>query len=509
MTADIMKTWPRRPIIYEINAWAWLNELSRRYGRSIKLGSVPAKEWDQLAEWGFDGVWLMGVWERSPAGRKISLSTPAIVEECQRTLPDFTPEDVSGSPYCIHRYVVDERLGGEVGLAAARKALAERKLLLLLDFVPNHVAPDHPWVTEHSDYFVQGTKDDLARDPASFLLATDAAVLARGRDPYFPAWPDTVQVNAFSPGLRQAAIYTLKDIASQCDGVRCDMAMLLLNSVFSRTWKDRAGAVPKSEYWREVIDEVRRQSPAFLFIAEAYWDLEWELQQQGFDFCYDKRLYDRLVHEDAGSVHGHLTAYMGYQDHLIRFLENHDEPRSAATFSDAKGRAAAMVIMTTPGAKLLHEGQFDGARIKLSVHLGRRPQEPVNAGLREFYRSLLRLVTGQQLLNGEWQLCECRGWPDNRSNLNLLAWSWTNSDLRCSVVINYSDFPSQGMVQLPWRDLAWQTWNLSDDINRQSYEARDGDNLSASGLYVSLPPWGYHFFRLEPAEAAGIGRKAA
>jgi hypothetical protein len=107
MTAELMKTWPRRPIIYEINTWVWLNELSRRYGRPIKLGSVTTKEWDQLAELGFDGVWLMGASERSPAGREISLSTPAVQEGCRRTLPDFTPEDVSGSPYCIRRYVVD------------------------------------------------------------------------------------------------------------------------------------------------------------------------------------------------------------------------------------------------------------------------------------------------------------------------------------------------------------------------------------------------------------------
>jgi hypothetical protein len=258
-----------------------------------------------------------------------------------------------------------------------------------------------------------------------------------------------------------------------------------------------------------VIRGVRQQSPEFLFIAEAYWDLEWELQQQGFDFCYDKRLYDRLVHEGALSVRGHLTANLDYQDHLIRFLENHDEPRCATTFPDAKARAAAMVIMTTPGAKLLHEGQFDGARVKLSVHLGRRPQEPADAGLHEFYARLLHLVTEQPLLQGEWQLCECQGWPDNQSNLNLLAWCWTNGDRRRIIVINYSDFPSQGMVQLAWRDLAWRAWNLSDDINRQAFEARDGDALSTSGLYVSLPAWGYHFLRFESAEASKRGRKAA
>jgi len=509
MTAEAKKTWPRRPIIYEINTWVWLNELSQRYDCPIELGNVPAEEWDRLARQGFDGIWLMGVWERSPAGRAISLSTPAIVEECRRTLPDFSPEDVSGSPYCIHGYAVDAHLGGKAGLAAARQALAARKLRLLLDFVPNHVAPDHPWVTEHSDYFVQGSQEDLAKDPASFLRAADGAVLARGRDPYFPAWPDTVQLNAFSQGLRKAVVSTLQEIAAQCDGVRCDMAMLLLNSVFSRTWKERAGAVPGSEYWRDVIGEVRRQFPAFLFIAEAYWDLEWELQQQGFNFCYDKRLYDRLAHEGAGSVRGHLTADMRYQDRLIRFLENHDEPRCATTFPEAKGRAAAMVIMTTPGAKLLHEEQFDGARVKLSVHLDRRPPEPVNLETRVFYRDLLRLVREQQLLAGEWQLCDCQGWPDNRSNLNLLAWCWQKGESHSIIVINYSDWASQGMVRLPWRDLSPGVWKLSDDINRQIYDGRDGNALSTSGLYVSLPPWGYHFMRLEPADAMVEDRRAA
>ena len=507
MALGKMKPWPRRPIIYEINTWVWLNELSRRYGRTIMLGNIPAREWDLLADYGFDGVWLMGVWERSPAGREISLRTPALQEEFRRTLPDFTPEDVSGSPYCIHRYVVDERLGGKTGLAAARKALAGRRLRLLLDFVPNHVAPDHPWVADHPEYFVQGSREDLERDPASFL-ARGSAALAHGRDPYFPAWPDTVQLNAFSPGLRMAVADTLAQIAEQCDAVRCDMAMLVLNAVFNRTWKGRPGPVPQTEYWREVIGKVRQQFPGFLFIAEAYWDLEWELQQQGFDFCYDKRLYDRLVHEDARSVRGHLTAGLEYQDRLIRFLENHDEPRSAATFAQPQERAAALVLLTTPGAKLLHEGQFEGAHTKLSVHLGRRPVEPADSNLRTFYGDLLALLTEQHLLEGDWQMCECRGWEDNRSNENLLAWCWTRGESRHTIVINYSAFPSQGMVQLPWQDLKDENWDLLDDIHRHTYEGRDGNALSASGLYASLPPWGYHFMRLKASTARKRGKVA-
>ena len=196
-----MKTWPMHPIIYEINTWVWLRELGQKYQRPVNLASVPPEEWDQIASLGFDAVWFMGVWERSPAGIEISMRNHGLVEDFRRALPDFAVADNVGSPYCVRRYVVDKHLGGPRGLAAARKKLAARGLRLILDFVPNHVAPDHPWVSDHPDYFVQGSADDARNDPASFV-EMGGTVFARGRDPYFPAWPDVLQLNAFQPGLR-------------------------------------------------------------------------------------------------------------------------------------------------------------------------------------------------------------------------------------------------------------------------------------------------------------------
>ena len=258
----------------------------------MDLSTVPDEEWDAIAEAGFDAVWLMGVWERSPAGVAVALANHDLVRAFASALPDWVPGDVVGSPYCIRNYDVDGRLGGRAGLAVARAALADRGLALVLDFVPNHVAPDHPWTSTHPEYFVAGTASDLETDPDSFT-DVGGTVLANGRDPHLPAWPDVVQLNTSSSALRGAALDVLRDIADQCDGVRCDMAMLVMNEVFSRTWGDRVGARPAEEYWPVLIDAVRRTRPGFVFIAEAYWDLEWALQQQGFDFCYDKRLYDR------------------------------------------------------------------------------------------------------------------------------------------------------------------------------------------------------------------------
>src|SRR5215467_2776788 len=299
-TPDTVSVWPQYPSLYEINTWVWLSELSRKFGKTVRLSSVPANEWDVIADYGFDAVWFMGVWERSPKGIAIANQNKNLLDDFRRALADFRPEDNVGSPYCVRRYVVDQHLGGPEGLAIARGELAKRGMNLVLDFVPNHVAPDHPWVVEHPEFFIHGNADDARKDPSSYVDVR-GTVYANGRDPYFPAWQDVLQLNAFAPGLRQAVIQTISSIAQQCDGIRCDMAMLMLNPIFERTWGGRAGPRPSVEYWVEVIPAIKRRYPGFLFIAEAYWDMEWQLQQEGFDFCYDKTLYDRMEHGSAES----------------------------------------------------------------------------------------------------------------------------------------------------------------------------------------------------------------
>lgn len=490
-----MKTWPRNPVIYEINTWVWLAELSQKHQGPVKLATVPEQEWDAIASYGFDAVWFMGVWERSPAGIEIAMRNEGLLEDFHRALPDFSAEDNVGSPYCVRRYVVDEHLGGPAGLAAARKMLAKRGIRLILDFVPNHVAPDHPWASKHPEYFIQGDDEDLRKDPASFL-AVGGKVLACGRDPYFPAWPDVLQLNAFNSGLRSAIAETVQQIAEQCDGVRCDMAMLMMSDVFERTWGSRAGVRPPEDYWPSLIPVVRFRHPEFRFLAEAYWDLEWALQQQGFDYCYDKKLYDRMEHGDAESVRLHLLAEIAYQQGFVRFLENHDEPRAAATFAAEKARAAAVAVLTLAGAKLLHEGQFEGWRVRLPVFLSRRPKESPDSDLQPFYKRLLTETAREVFRNGRWRLCDRSGWPDNASHLNIVTWCWEMGDERYLVAVNFSGTPSQAVIRMPWEDLRGRAWRLSELLSAESY-GRGGDEMAKSGLFVSLAPWQWHFFRID------------
>ncbi|MGV9714277.1 alpha-amylase family glycosyl hydrolase [Gordonia sp. NPDC003424] len=462
----------------------------------MDLSSVPAQHWDAIAGLGVDAVWLMGVWQRSPAGIAIALANDGLMADFRAALPDFVVDDVVGSPYCIRDYTVDPALGGPAGLAAARAELADRGIGLILDFVPNHVAPDHPWTGTHPEMFVHGTPEELASDPTSFV-DVDGTVLANGKDPYFPAWPDVVQLDAFSPALRSAVVDTLLDIADQCDGVRCDMAMLMMTDTFSRTWGARVGDRPETEYWPTVIGAVRETHPEFRFIAEAYWDLEWSLQQQGFDFCYDKRLYDRLVEGSADAVYGHLTADLDYQNRLIRFVENHDEPRAAAVFDPARERAALVATLTQTGGRLVHDGQLEGRRTRLPVFLGRYPAEPADTELAEFHRTLLEILQDNTFRNGTWALCEREGWPGNDTYHDLVAWCW-DGDRRWLIAVNLSDVPADAHIRVPWTDLGGHTWTLVDPVNDVTFE-RTGDDL-VNGLYIALPPWHFHLFRIDPAE---------
>lgn len=486
--------WRKNPVIYEINTWTWLEALSRKYNRFISLASVPDSVLDALAAWRIEAVWLMGVWERSIAGQRIAQEHPDLQAEYRRALPDFTPDDVVGSPYSIRAYTVDASLGGREELALLRQRLAARGIRLILDFVPNHVATDHNWLECNPEYVVQGSLADLNAQAGFYFLGPKGRVFANGRDPYFPAWTDTAQLHAFSPAYRAKAAETLLDIAAQCDGVRCDMAMLVTNSVFGKTWGERVGEVPATEFWDEVIPAVKTYYPEFKFMAEVYWDMEWELQQQGFDYTYDKRLYDRLGHGDAHAIVGHLFADLRFQEGMIRFIENHDEQRVAAAFGPGRDLAAAVLIATLPGAALLHEGQMVGHQIKLPVQLRRRPVETDNEPVAHFYRMLLSEVTHSLYHDGDWRLRECTpAWDRNDTHRNLVAYTWRQGDERRLIVVNYSPTPSQSRITLPDFDLLGRSWRLYDVMHLYEYE-RAGEEIADDGLYVDLPPWQTHIF---------------
>ena len=493
---------PRYPSLLQINTRVRLSELSRALGRAATLEDFSDAELDRLAAQGFDWIWLLSVWQTGSAGMRVSRSQPEWRREFERTLPDLREDDIAGSGFAIRAYSVHAALGGDEALARLRERLRARGLKLMLDFVPNHVALDHPWVDAHPEFFVPGTAAELAAAPQNWTRLrskSGSLILAHGRDPYFDGWPDTLQLNYGRAQLQQAMIGELQRIAGQCDGLRCDMAMLLLPEVFERTW-----GMPMQPFWPKALAAVRHRQPDFCFMAEVYWDLEWTLQQQGFSWTYDKRLYDRLCAQQARPVREHLLAGLDYQDRMARFLENHDEPRAAAAFAPEVHAAAAVLSYGTPGLRFFQQGQFEGRRVRVSPHLVRAPDEPVDARIAQFYAALCAALRHAALRDGAWSLLECASaWPDNASDGQFIAWRWQGpGDAWLCAAVNYAPQPGQCFVRLPWPELAGRNHRLRDLLGAAVYD-RPGDDLVARGLYLDLPAWGHHLFEVTvQAEAA-------
>ena len=273
------------------------------------------------------------------------------------------------------------------------------------------------------------------------------------------------------------------------------MAMLVLPDVFERTW-----GIPAQLFWPKATQRVRERAPGFCFMAEVYWDLEWTLQQQGFDYTYDKRLYDRLREGHVRPVREHFLAGLDYQTKMARFLENHDEPRAAAAFSPGIHEAAAVITFLSPGLRFFHQGQFAGRTKRISPHLGRGPCEPEDPKLQEFYDRLLAVLRQPAVRDGQWQLLECTpAWEGNWTWDCFVAFSWEGPDgERLLAATNYASNQSQCRVQLPLADLAGAHWRLKDQMSSAIYD-RDGNDLQSHGLFLDMSPWQTAAFSVKKA----------
>jgi Alpha amylase, catalytic domain len=479
------------PHLYEINTWAWLEELSARAGRVVKLADVPNAEWDTLAERGFDIVWLMGMWQRSAIARERALE-PVNTGEYAAALPGWKPEDVVGSPYAVAQYTPDPRIGTWDDLDFVREKLRARGIALFLDFVGNHTALDHPWVREHPEFYVQGTQQDFEKDPGGFFRSetpSGVAFIACGRDPYFPPWTDTAQLNHFNLGLRAALINRLGIIASHCDGIRCDMAMLQLNDVFERVWTGllRGSKAPPTEFWEEAHDRV----PALVLLAEAYWGTDHQLLKLGFEFVYDKELYDAVRDARIGDARVELAAPMEHQNHLARFLENHDEQRCAVTFA---GRipAAGTLMSTLPGMRFYQQGELEGRKIRLPVALRIAAPETPDPAIVQFFEKILSATNEDVFHRGDWAFLPVVPEGDSTAG-NLIVYEWRSDAAWKIIVVNSSGSAAQGRVHLGDRVSRDKQYVFRDELNDVSYP-RHGEELSDVGLFVRRDAYSAHLF---------------
>ncbi len=469
-------------------------------GQKITLANVPASEFAAWQRLGFTHIWLMGVWTTGARGRELALTEPNLLKAYDEALPGWRKADVAGSPYSIAAYEVPAALGSEAGLKKFRDALRACGMKLMLDFVPNHLGCDHPWTAQRPELFVQSPTEA----EGTFAVETAVGVrwLAHGKDPHFAPWTDTVQLDYRRPETRLAMRELLLSIAARCDGVRCDMAMLLLNDVFAKTWAHFPAGVdaPETVFWAEAIPAVKARQPDFLFLAEVYWGLESRMQALGFDYTYDKQLYDDLIWGNATWAQRRLLEsppeFVAASAH---FLENHDERRAAEALALEQHRAAALIILGLPGLRLLHDGQLTGSRVKLPVQLARRPAEAplpeIEALYERRFAALLMAGVGQ----GQATIIAPRpAWPENPSGLNFVLVLWQSKpDEFALVAVNYAPHRSQCYAPLAVPNLADRNWSMRDLLSDEQHE-RFGNDLQSQGLYLDLAPYGAQVFRFQP-----------
>lgn len=483
------------PLLYEINTRCLLTDLSRRLGRAATLRDIPD---DELKRWrllGFSHIWLMGVWPNGPRVRAHGLQQPTLNRRYRGLLPDWTEADVGGSPYGISAYAPDPLVGGVSALIEFRARLHTLGLRLILDFIPNHIGLDHPWIQHRPDLLIHSTK----KQPGFFPVIHNGKKLwiAHGKDPYFDPWTDTAQLDHRNPTTRHQLIKELFQVASLCDGVRCDMAMLVLNDIFAETWKhvNNSQLTLPTEFWSDAISHVRSQKPDFLFLAEAYWGRETQLQQLGFNYTYDKPFLDHLTQQHTDKLQAHLHLENADQTRATRFLENHDESRIAAHLEDKPQKAAALLWLALPGMKLLYEGQMEGQRAHLPVQLWRRPIEPVNTPLRSFYEQLFALRQASVVKDGTGRIAESLpAWNGNPSHQNLFVITWQSRPETFElIVVNYAPHRSQCRVRLDKEMAAATNWILQDRLGTEIHH-RTREEIMRDGLYLDLNVWSTQWF---------------
>ena len=473
------------PFLYEINTRPWLYELSLKYGKSItKLREIPLEEFDYLANNGVNMIWMMGVWKLGRYGLEFDRKG-----NYSQYLPDWTIEDVIGSPYAVYEYTCNPDIGDDKDLYWLKSQINSRGMKLMLDFVPNHSAVDAP-TTSHSKYYVRAPsgKQDAKR------YTSDG--LAYGKDPYFDPWQDVIQWNYWEDETRQLMKDNLMKVASLADGIRCDMAHLVLNDVFGKTWAEELNAWsyvrPQNEFWEYAFKEVKAKYPNTIFLAEVYEDWEIDLLYKlGFTYTYDKQLLDKLEGSpfDVNDyIHYKTEDYWGHSAH---FVENHDENRAVYNMKTVeKAKAAGTIAATLGGMIFMNHGQWSGYRNKLDVHLRRGADEAEDTGTKKYYERLMKIVQDPAFTGSNYYFVY--NMSGEKSN-DFIAYLREDGNSHYLIVVNYSD--GTGCANVPIYNIEGNGDHPVHEVIDDVEYIRNVDSIRNQGLIVCLYGWQSQIFK--------------
>ena len=503
--------------LHLINTRLWINELSQKYNRQISIGSVPENEWKALFD-KYNAFWFMGIYQPSEASRQHCKKWPQSVSYAKK---DIEPDkDIVASPFAIPDYRPNPNIAKDwEEWDKVVDYLHSNNKKVFLDFVPNHVALDHPWAKNHPEYFIQGSNGQKQASPDFYYTVYDnhgqPHHIAHGKDPNYPEWADTLQLNYANPDLQQAMKEVLignsqkSGLINHCDGVRCDMAMLLNPDTFIRTWGDRyfgghltdkeINYLKNNEFWPRVIPEVKNKAKElgkddFTFVAEAYWDLE--KLGENFDILYGKSFYDDLLHLSHGDPKVSPDDVKRHIDFLIKgrkngqrhyklalFTENHDEDRSVSRFGKEASMAAAVITALIPdNVFLINQGQDEGRKIRPPMQLDQPLKDPVDSSVKEFYERLLKFKNSRLSQDGEWSVLQ----PNCLEDPYVISQkvSLLNRNMRAYICTNFSDH----MVYAHLPEIGKQhTIKVSSLTSGE--RIRNIDQERTGGLFIKLEPW--------------------
>ena len=496
-------------LVYQIDIREFFFRHQSKNPTIKNLLDLPSEFFDELKSLGVDFLWLLGIFEPSQISREISISMKELHKKYSSSLLDWTEDDVIGSPYAITSYKISKQFGGEeIYIKFRDKIRKDFKLKVILDFVPNHFAIDSPVVQKHPEFFIQANEEQKNKKPDDFIVLNvknKEYIFAHGREPYSPVWKDTVQVDYRSKSVRDFMIKELLKLSKKCDGLRCDMSMLLLSDVFLENWKDfkiPADYVPTAkEFWFDAISKVKKENPEFVFIAEVYWHREDDLLALGFDYVYDKIIYEFLIDNRVDLINEYIKKNFSYQRNRFVFLENHDEQRSAHIFPDDKLMSAATLIYTLPAMKLIYDGQLEGREFHHAIQLRRLQNEEVNSHIKNFYKKLFYAIKKSSIAGYYFKLLKpIPAWEGNPAYLNFIIYLYEdekfNKDL---VVINLSPYQSQCKVKIESYDLIDKKFLIKDRLSDEEY-LRDGNEMFHQGLYLDLKPYQSQIFEFIKVE---------
>lgn len=486
------KDWMPRVVMIAKNVFVWLAQLSKKYKRSItKLNEIPDEELDQLRNWGFNAIWLIGVWERSQASKTIK-------RWCGN------PE-AEASAYSIYDYIIAYDLGGYEALMNLKKRAWERGIRLASDMVPNHMGIVSKWVMEHPNWFIalpyspfpsyNYSGENLSGDSNigiyiedKYFTRSDAAVtfkrinhqngderyIYHGNDGTSFPWNDTAQLNFLNPEVREAVIQMILHVSRLFPIIRFDAAMTLTRKHYQRLWfpePGTGGAIPSraehgmpraefleifpTEFWREVVDRINKENPDTLLLAEAFWLLEgFFVRTLGMHRVYNSAFMNMLRDEDNAKYRAVIRNTIEFDPKILKrfvnFMNNPDEETAIKQFGDGDKYFGICTLMATmPGLPMFGHGQLEGYHEKYGMEYRKAYwEEQVNHRLLQHHKdTIFPLLKKRYLFSGVKNFLIYDFWIGNHVNEDVFAYSNKFNNERALVIYHNKYRETKGFIK--------------------------------------------------------------